>query len=128
MVNQSKSKMIIEIFIYILLVVIVFLLLKIIKSKESLFFKLILSFAILVIVIFCFIYFVISGWESGRNPKEAEITLEDYPKSIYFFNGTNKKVNIIVNFKYLENENLKFKNLNFNKIDTIKNLIFKHQF
>jgi hypothetical protein len=78
--------MIVDIFMYVLAISIIFLFVRIIKSKESLFIKIIISFAFLIIVVFCFINFIVSGWESGRKPKEAEITLEDYPKSIYFFN------------------------------------------
>ena len=68
---------------YIMVIGIIYLLVRIIKSKESLLYKLIISFAILVVFIFCFVNFIVSGWESGRNQKEPAIKLEYFPKTIY---------------------------------------------
>jgi hypothetical protein len=116
--------MIRELFILPLIVGFIFAMVKIFQSKINLIVKLTLSFISLIIFLLTFSLSISSGWESGRQPREAVIKLENYPKSIYFFNEMNQSINIIVNFKYSKEEMLKYSkiNLGYNKIDTIHSL------
>jgi hypothetical protein len=110
--------------LFILPLIIGFIMVKIFQSKMNLIVKLMLSFILLIIFLIAFSLSIASGWESGRQPRKAAIKLDNYPKSMYFFNEMNQSINIIVNFKYSKEEILKYSkiNLGYNKIDTIHSL------
>jgi hypothetical protein len=61
-----------EIFIYLLIIAIVFLIVKTFQSKESLILKLIASFILLIVLYFCLIHLIASGWEKGSEQQPVE--------------------------------------------------------
>jgi hypothetical protein len=112
-----------EFFILPIIVGFIILIIKILKSKVSLILKLVLSGIALFFFIIGLSMCIADGWERGSR-QEAVMIPEDTPKNIYFHNKTNQSINIIVDFRYSEEELTERSKINlvFNKIDTILNL------
>jgi hypothetical protein len=112
-----------EFFILPIIVGFIVLIIKILKSKVSLILKLVLSIITLSFFIIGLSLCIASGWERGSR-QEAVIIPEDSPKKIYFHNKMNQSINIIVDFRYSEEELTEQSKINlvFSKINTISNL------
>jgi hypothetical protein len=90
------------------------------KSRRNIF----ILIVVLLFVIFP-VFSVLIGFVKGRPQHEpVQISPDDIPKTIYFFNQTNQTINVIVDFKFSKDEILKQSEVDvyFNKIDTIHNL------
>ncbi|MBS7253659.1 hypothetical protein [Flavobacterium branchiicola] len=112
-----------EVIFFLALVISLLLVYRVLKSKSKMIVKLVYLLVIFILLFFVGLFSFIISWKKGGPNREEVIPLKNSPKTIYFFNETKQSINIIVNFKYSDEEKKSIKyNPYYNKIDTIKNL------